>query len=431
MQGMRVDRNWLTRSIPKHARDTAWMLMGFSVRLGIQIVYFVLITRSLQPEQYGTFVAVVALVSVLAPFASWGSGNVLIKHVATDPLMFRSLWGGVLAITLLSGSMLVMIACLLCFFLFGVHAAVFLAIPIAVGDLLGIRLADVAGQAFQGKEQLNRTSLIWALMSSSRLAAALGFFLLIGQGSAYTWATLYGVSGLFAGIVASVWVSLEHGCGQLRLAPMKSEWRQGFYFALSLASQGAYNDLDKTLLAKLDSHEAAGAYGAAYRILDACFTPVRALLYASYPRFFRYGAKSVQEARRFALQLLPWALGLAAGAVCCVGLVAPLLISLIGVEYGRSLIILYWLLPIMFARSFHYLAADALTGSGYQSIRSLIQVGIAIWNLILNLAFIPLWGWKGAVWASWVSDGTLALVLWAVVAVLASRHSCPVRSPER
>ena len=62
----------------------------------------------------------------------------------------------------------------------------------------------------------------------------------------------------------------------------------------------------------------------------------------------------------------------------------------------------------------HYFAADSLTGAGMQGIRTAVQVGIAILNVLLNLWLIPLYSWRGAAWSSLASDAMLAAGLWLV-----------------
>ncbi len=390
------------------------MLLGFGVRLGVQFSYFVLLARILGPQQYGAFVGIASLITVLSPFASWGSGNILIKHASRDPGLFKKYWGAALATTLASGGMLTGLAFLLSGLIFTWETALTLALPIALGDLIGVRLADVSGQAFQSRERLSRTSALWVLISVSRLLGVLVLYAL-PEVSVARWALLYAGSGLLAGALGVAWVTRELGFGPLSLAPMRGEWREGFYFSISLAAQGAYNDLDKTLLSRFVSDAVAGSYTAAYRVLDAAFVPMRALLYATYPRFFREGKRGLEGSRAFALKLLSW--GLAAGGLgtaLALGL-APLLPTLLGSGYALSAAVLPLLAPILLFRALHYLAADALTGAGYQGLRSLVQVGIAFLNLGLNLWWIPLFGWKGAVWSSLASDGLLAAFLWLIL----------------
>ena len=47
-------------------------MLGNGLKLVIQAVYFVIIARSLGPEQYGAFVAVVAIAAILSPFCGFG-----------------------------------------------------------------------------------------------------------------------------------------------------------------------------------------------------------------------------------------------------------------------------------------------------------------------------------------------------------------------
>src|ERR1700747_422734 len=86
------------------ARNTVWMSMGQGLRLIIQALYFVVIARSLGAANYGAFVGVVALVGIAYPFATLGSGNLLVKNVARDPSLFSLYWGRALVTTSLASS---------------------------------------------------------------------------------------------------------------------------------------------------------------------------------------------------------------------------------------------------------------------------------------------------------------------------------------
>lgn len=91
-------------------------------------------------------------------------------------------------------------------------------------------------------------------------------------------------------------------------------------------------------------------------------------------------------------------------------------------------LVVTWLLPVLLFRAAHYFAADALTGAGFQGVRTAVQVGIVLLNLGLNLALIPVWGWRGAAVASWLSDGALALFLWGALFFLSvGKRALPIR----
>lgn len=404
-------------------RNTFWMAGGFGVRALFQFLYFVLLARTLGPAEYGTFLGVLALVIFLSPFASWGSGNLLIKHVARNPSAFVERWGAALATTLLSGSFLVFLAMLLTGVVFDWEAAWRLALPIALGEMLGTRLSDVAGQAFQAVQRMQGTTAIWAGMALARLLGVLALIALPGEASAFLWAWVYALSGVGFGALSVLWVNVALGKPRLSLRPMRGEWRDGFYFSVGLSSQGAYNDIDKTLLARMVSDTTAGVYAVGYRLIDAAFIPIRALLFASYPKFFYEGGRGITSAGRLARKLLLPAFMMATIATFILVLLGPWIPRFLGEGFTESHEVLLWLLPILFLRVLHYFPADALTGSGYQGLRTVFQLAAAVLNVILNFSLIPLWGWRGAAVASWFSDGLLAFGLWLALFVLLRKRN--------
>jgi O-antigen/teichoic acid export membrane protein len=143
---------------------------------------------------------------------------------------------------------------------------------------------------------------------------------------------------------------------------------------------------------------------------------VRSLSAAAYARFFQHGASGISGSLNFAKRILPIAgiYGLSAG----IGLLlfAPVIPYVLGDEYAGAIEALRWLAPLLFLKAMHGFAADALTGAGFQGVRSAMQATIAVFNVLVNLWLIPLYSWRGAVWSSWASDGLLMLSLWAAVA---------------
>ena len=92
----------------------------------------------------------------------------------------------------------------------------------------------------------------------------------------------------------------EDGTAEIFLARCARRNARRLYFAASQTSQTVYNDIDKTMLARLSTLEATGIYGAAYRIIDVSFVPVSALLWSSYPSFFRAGARGISASFEYA-----------------------------------------------------------------------------------------------------------------------------------
>jgi O-antigen/teichoic acid export membrane protein len=201
----------------------------------------------------------------------------------------------------------------------------------------------------------------------------------------------------------------------LALSKFKPEIAQGFSFSISSSSLTAYNDIDKTLLARLSTLEATGIYAAAYRFINIAFVPTHSLLVASYPVFFRRGAVGIGGSLSFAKRLAPPVIVYSCVVVIGLLILAPVAPYILGNEYNLAVEAIRWLAPIPFLSAMHYLAGDILTGAGSQGVRSGIQIMAALFNVAMNLWLIPMYSWKGAAWSSLASEALLALSLWGVI----------------
>jgi O-antigen/teichoic acid export membrane protein len=392
------------------------MLLAQGLRIVLQAVYFVIIARALGAEQYGAFVGVTALVAILAPFASLGSGNLLIKNVSRNRVLFGEYWGNALFMIFTSGLVLiVLVLCIAPIFL-PKTIPVLLIFLVAVTDLIFARLLDTAGQAFQSVLWLSKTAQLNILPQITRVMAALVFVSFFPKSGALGWTFLYLVSTAVSALVGVLLVHRSLGLPKLAISRIMPELAEGFYFSISLSAQTVYNDIDKTMLAGLSTLEATGIYAAAYRLIDVAFVPVRSLLAAAYAKFFQHGAAGISGSMSLAKRLLPVASSY--GAIAGIGLFlfAPVVPYVLGDEYVGAVEALRWLAPLPFLKAMHYFAADTLTGAGFQGVRSAVQVLIALFNVLINLWLIPLYSWRGAALSSLASDGFLMLGLWMMVA---------------
>lgn len=131
------------------AKNTLWMLLAQGMRLVLQAAYFVIIARALGAEQYGAFVSATALVAILAPFASLGGGNLLIKNVSRNRGLFSEYWGNALFMIFVSGLVLIILVLCVAPFFLPKTIPILLILLVSITDLIFTRLLDTAGQAFQ------------------------------------------------------------------------------------------------------------------------------------------------------------------------------------------------------------------------------------------------------------------------------------------
>jgi O-antigen/teichoic acid export membrane protein len=400
------------------ATNTLWMLLSQGLKLVLQGTYFTIAVQALKPEQYGTFIAATALVEIVSPFSTLGAGDVMIKEVARDRASFPKYWGNALFLNFLSATILICALALVSPIVLPKDFPIEYIVIAAITNLIFGRLIDLSGNAYQSVSNLKRTAQLQIIPHILRAGAAIAMVQLVPNPKAIDWLIFGLISIGLAGILSVICVHLELGAPQFNWRVRKAELLEGSYFAVGLSAQSIYNDIDKTMLARLATLEATGFYAAAYRLLDMAFVPVRSLLASSYSRFFEAGKSGVRGSLTVAKTILPIMLGYSAIAAMGLMLCAPIVPIILGAEYGSTVEALRWLAPILVFRALQFIAADTLAGADLQSHRSAIQIAIAILNVGLNFWLIPKFStapWKGAMWSSLVSDSLLMVSLWSVV----------------
>ena len=402
-------------------RNTLWMFLGQGLRLVIQALYFIEIARSLGAANYGAFIGVVALVGIAYPFGALGSGNLLVKNVARDRSLFPDYFGRALATTAAISTVLFALLFLSAHLALPASIPLSLVLLVAGSDLFGLNLITISGQSFQAFEQLNWTALINVLISAARLAGALVLIQVHSHPSALQWGYMYFFSTVAVAVISLALVWRKLGRPEFAHFFQGAETREGAYFSISLSAQTIYNDIDKTMLARLGTLDATGIYGAAYRLIDVSFVPVSALLWSAYPNFFRAGAGGIRESFRYAKPLVLRTLAYSIFVSVMILLFAGYVPLILGPEYARTAEALRWLAPLPILKGLHYFLSDSLTGAGHQGLRTAIQAGVAAFNVLLNLWIIPAYSWRGAAWSSLASDGLLLCGVSAAVFLLSRK----------
>jgi O-antigen/teichoic acid export membrane protein len=409
------------------ARNSAASLLALVMRLASQAVYFVALARTMQPAGYGAFVAVTGLVGVAAPFAAWGAGDLLVQRVAREGVPFPRAWGEALRTIAVGGLGFGAIVLTIARLVLPVQVPLALVAAVAVAEFWGASVVTAGAQAFQAHERLGRSGAAWVLLSLLRMSSAL---LLAGcvraglvQPTPAHWGLLYLASTGVAAVVVVRRVHAELGRPAAADACRAPELRAGFFYAVSLAAASIYNDIDKLMLARLGTLGATGVYGAGYRMVEMSFSPITALLVASYARFFQHGAAGVRGSLRLARRMLPIAACHAAAAALALFVLAPVMVHVLSPEYHEVAAVVRGLALLPVVRAVQYFAANTLTGAGQQGARSACQLLTAVVNVLLNLWLIPAHGWHGAVWATLAAEGLLAALLWTMTAVYVGRET--------
>jgi O-antigen/teichoic acid export membrane protein len=402
-------------------KDASWMLIARLINVVVQAAYFIIIARVLGAENYGSFVGVTSLASLIFPFIALGIDNVLVKEVAVNRQVFASHWGNTLLVLVVNSILVTGILLLISPLIFPDNISLDTIALLLVADLFCLGLLEASTKALRSVYLMSTTAILVVLNTVAKLIAALclvTFFKPINPTEnigIHSWAILYLVSGVCVSLLAFLVVNKMVSKPTLDLSRIKADVGLGFYFAIGLSASNINSDVDKTMLASMGTLQATGIYGSAYRFINIGHVPVGALFNATYPRFFKQGVKGIRNCFSFARKLLPLLIGYGIFSFLAYQAFAPLIPKILGAEYENAISTLRWLAILPATNGLHLLAADTLTGAGYQRVRSIVQVITAILNVILNLWLIPIKGLYGAIWATLISDSLRLIALWTVL----------------
>jgi O-antigen/teichoic acid export membrane protein len=404
------------------------MMSGHGLAMIFQSVYFVLIGRALGSREYGAFVGVAALVSVLGQFSTLGMEFILIRDVSRDHSKFPSAWGLALELCIIGFCVTSGMSIIVGHFVLSPEVRVLIPL-IAISELMFAKVALLASKAFQAFGDFRLSANLMALTNFARAAVAgtlfLNFLRTRTHPTAYSWTQIYWISSLVVAVIGFGTVTARYGPPTWGGISAKA-LSEGFSFSVSTSSASIYNDIDKTFLISLGQEKAAGIYTAAYRIVDVASTPIYGIYGAAFPQFFREGAKSARHARDFSLKLLRKTVPYSVAAAVLMAGCSKLLPYILGPSFEASSSALRWLCLLPLIRCFHYAAGTTITGSVSQWYRTVQQLAAAALNIALNALLIPRFSWQGAALASLLTDGALAAMNWLCVTWLILRQEKPV-----
>lgn len=396
------------------AKNAGWMLLGQGLGYGLRMAYFIVIARLLGVLQYGIVVGAFALVNLVAEYGRLGSGMVLLRYVSPDLSRFAVYWGNILVVTVTMSGVLIVTLHLLAPHIVSPATAGIVFIT-AIGSCLFEQITVSATQAFQAFQKMRTAALFNQMTSLFRTIAAVAMLVTIHHATARQWAIASAVASGIAMVAALISVTLRLGWPKFSPHLAWRHSKEGVEYAFGSSTTSAYNDLDKTMLSHYGMSAANGIYGMAYRIIEMGTAPLTSIQLAAQPRLFQLAESGSEQPIRLGRRLLKHALLVSAATGVGMFVLAPLIPLLTGRGFSEGTAALRWLCLIPIFRSVHATAGSVLTSIGKQRYRTFTQLTVVALNFGLNVWLIPLYGWRGAAWASLATDGTLALLNWGLL----------------
>ena len=378
--------------------------------------------RVIGPQDYGLYAVAVNVIGYFGPLTDFGLGVLLTREVSRRPDAAAAYLAIVQRIRLLLSLAAVPVVLLI---MLGYWYAGRVPVDaIVTAGLLALALipANAAGTAsslFAARERMDYTALV-------QIATAL---LTVGLGMAAI-ALGWGYVGLAAtALIANVVTAFVLLRALPRETATAAAWDAPMARALMVASlplmlnallNVLFFRIDLQVLAALRDITEVGAYGAAYKYVEAFALLPSTLVLALFPALSR-----VAETDRAALQgilnkALQFMLVLAVGSAVCFSVYAAPFIWLLGGDAflphaAAALAILIWFLPFSYVNAVTQYVLIALDQQKWIFIAFALATAF---NLTTNVLFIPRYGYAAAAVTTVLSE----LVLLAPFVVVARRQ---------
>jgi O-antigen/teichoic acid export membrane protein len=398
------------------ATNAAVQVAGTIVASGISFFTFVAVARKLGPAAYGDMTAALIYLFIPAVLADVGLTATVVRRIAGAPEETEEALGASLPLRGLIGVGLT-----------GAFVALGYALPFNDRARSAILIASIGTLAtllngalvpvFQARLQMHWTvvstvtgRVVTLALTYGAIVAGLGF-------KAFVWAAVLGQVATLA-ITAVLVVTVA----QVRMRPQvdPAYWRvlirDGIVLGAALALGLLYFRVDTVLLALFRPAKEVGLYGASYKFLEiGAIVPFAVLnsLFPTLSRFLKAGDTRVRPLAQKAFD---------------VGIVVSVPAMILGIAFAREIVTftagsryaagataLKLLAPYLLVTLLLTPALGLLMAGGSYRILLVMNASVLALNVLLNVVFIPAYGYKAAAVTS-VASETLNLVLLSLAA---------------
>jgi O-antigen/teichoic acid export membrane protein len=397
------------------AANTLVQLLGSALASLISFATFVAMTRGLGPEAFGDFTAATAYLVIPTVVADIGLSTGVLREISARPERTEPAMRAAVPLMALVGLAVVLAA-----------IAAGLALPFTHQTKVAIVIAS-AGALFTIMTFAVQPVLQAQLKMHWAVAATVA-------GRLVTFGLTLGALSTgfdFAGVVAahSIGIAVTLALHVVAVATIISlrpvfdvrYWRRlaggSFVLGLAIAISLIYFRVDAMLLALVRPAEEVGLYGAAYKFIELAGLVVTAAAASIFPPLTRFAASGDTERARALVQQAFDAL-LAAAAPLAVAMIAfseEIVVWTAGTAFREGGVALALLAPyvlVFFANGVLWRILIATNRD-----RALLTMAVAVLavNVVLNLVFLPIYGFKAAAVIAVASEVAIAVPIALIV----------------
>jgi len=383
------------RSQLSFANDVVWSLMFDGAAIIANLVTFILLGRNLGDDGYGAYLGLFGITGPLSGLAWAGVGLAALQQLLRDERDPLEVTRRMLGQGLLTAVLVLPLAFIIG--LLTVRSLAFVDIVfIVVSELLAVNVLMISAFILQGVEGIPSASRLRMMVVGTRLFTVLALFSLDALS-----VRAIGIMNTALFALLTLWVIMvrlpKAGIETWPGRPSRDDSKLALTFAIPMIGSNIQLDGDKTVLNAYGMEATAGVYGAAFRVVNMAFTPIRALQAAAHNRLLPKATATtglqMKRTRTFALINLAAILPICVVLWFGVSLFEPLL----GEDFETSASIARWLLLFLPLKAVSSVPTTGLLGLGKAVTRAKINLFAGAVSLVLYIVLIPPFSWGGAV----------------------------------
>lgn len=394
----------------KVALNTLAQILG---RVGVilaTIVTTAILTRFLGISGFGNYVFITSLILLFTAISDWGTGMISVREASKEKEEEEKIFGNALVFRFLFALVSFLIVNLLIRIL-PQFKTLILVTTIASFLLFFHSLRTSCQIIFQTKLRFENI----AISEVTTSFAFLIFLLLALKTLSLSQVLLFLLLANLLGTILALFLSRK--LAKFKLSLDKKIIKKIFFEALPTGALllifSIYNRIDIIILQALKGSEPVGIYGLAYKVHDNLVLGAAYLANALFPILSKYTNERGLSSRLMLIYKKSFDVLFLAGIflVVSVYILAPLIVAIIGgSQFLESVLALRILVFATFLAYFNHLTGYSLIALGKQKISLVVAVIALVWNISLNLIFIPRYSYIAAATITIATEG-LVLVL--------------------
>lgn len=399
-----------TEGLKSLGRDTMWAAINDGAMLVVALLTFTLVVRSFGQEEYGAYLGAFGIVAPLTGLAWNGVALTALQRVIREgespSLVASQCFTIMLPVAAFSITAVLLLGSLLVPTL-----SVFDFVGLAGAELVGSAIVGVTAAIAQGVKSFGAAARVRLAAVMLKAVTVVALYLtdtLTIRGIGFG---LMGVMACLSLYLLTVYLpSLGVKPRLMRLS--KPFVRDVGSFGLPILVSSIQSDGDKTALNAYGMPAVAGAYGAAFRVVQFAMMPINAFDNAVFQRFLSHDPLAKDQHLRRAKFSAGFTTGLGIVIAGVLYFMAPLLPILAGDQFEESTTMVRWLLLLMPMYAVSTAPMNGLLGLGKLQLRAIIFGIAAFVSIACYVILVPSLTWVGGLIGTLAGEGTVAVLGW-------------------